>query len=297
MEEALCASLLESPQASAARGSASEGPEPTLDVPSNASQSLPAESDAETLAMHPMAKGTGFGGFWGVAVPPAPEEGFMCQYCKRPLEPFQPGVRLISKTKGGMRYQCGNCNRKTVSLSNMFGGWPIDEFRAIPERAQTEFWQSCGDAANAHALKQIVERLIIRRTVTQIMNGKEGSFNTLGFYKRQGYDTDHIEKTCDHEWNPDLGEMTYRVRLHVVSEKTIQEGVQEHMLKLLSRAKRGAPKARGDSAPPMKKARVTRTVPEEEIEEGEEQEGDEDGEEEEEDEEVGDDPYATQAAI
>ena len=153
-----------------------------------------------------------------------------------PLDPMAKGVRVCGKTTCP-QFKCPKCSSKTVALSNMFGGWPIEEFRELPSELQKAFWQEASNCMDQHGLEKCVEKHIVRRLITQKINSKEGSFNTLKYFEGKGYNIEWIEQHCDSEYNPDLGEMTYRVRLHHVSEKMIEEGVQTHMLQLLSRTK------------------------------------------------------------
>ena len=181
------------------------------------------------------ATGSSRSDFWDTKLVPSPGESY-CQNCFMPLDPIAKGVRVCGKA-ACPQFKCPKCSSKTVALSNLFGGWPIEEFRDLPSELQKAFWQEAASCNDLHGLKKCVEKHVVRRLINQKINAKDGEFNTLNFFKGQGYNIEWIEQNCDSEFNPDLGEMTYRVRLHRVSEKMIEEGVQTHMLQLLSRTK------------------------------------------------------------
>ena len=104
----------------------------------------------------------------------------------------------------------------------------------------------------------------------------------MTFWARKGYDVAYIEQHCDSEWSPDLGAMTYRVRVHKETNRSIDEGVQEHMARLLSNGKLGGAAEQPGKAPPItgRKARATAKGKAKDKEEPEDEEGAEDAEEE-----------------
>ena len=53
---------------------------------------------------------------WEVAMPTLCGGDAVCQFCRQALDPLAPGVRTTGK-QPNLKYQCGYCNKKTVSLS------------------------------------------------------------------------------------------------------------------------------------------------------------------------------------
>ena len=242
-----------------------------LDVNSTMSEAESSASE-KTLAMG-MPPGKFHSGFWDKQMKSTVE--YFCQKCENILDPSAKGVRVTSKAPMA-KYVCGTCNSKTVGLSTLFGGWPIDDFKGLSQEEQVAFWKEADTAVGMYGLKKLVERHVARRVVLQKINAKEGVFQPLTFWSRKGYDVAYIEEHCDSEWSPDLGAMTYRVRLHKETSRSIDEGIQEHMAKLLGNKELGGAAEQPDTC---KKRRASLKGKAKAKEEPEDEEGAEDAEE------------------
>jgi len=62
-----------------------------------------------------------------------------CTKCGYTVDPLEKGTKLISKQKP--TWNCRRCNAHTVQLQQLFGSWPLPEFRELPEAEKTRFWQ------------------------------------------------------------------------------------------------------------------------------------------------------------
>ena len=162
-----------------------------------------------------------------------------CMTCEAPLDVLSRGIRICGKATMP-QYKCSKCNSKTVALCNMFGGWPIEEFKCLDAIAQKQFWKEAASVTDGFALRKAVEKHIVRKLITQRVNAREGEYNSLGYWASLGQDTKYIEENCASEWNSSLGCMTYKVYIHRTAERSIEEGITEHMNKLLERGKTAA---------------------------------------------------------
>ena len=180
-------------------------------------------------------------GFCGSTTLADPALEVVCNSCKRPMDPFARGVRLMSKQLRSFR--CQVCNTKCSQLSTMFVGWPIDDFKRLSEEQKTAFWQSTG--TSRHELKAAVEEQVVLTRIKSKWNGKHWDFQPLSWYRKNGYDTSTFSKNLEKEWNEDLGCMTYRVNIHGGGEKKMEELARQEMGKLLK-----------DGEPKPKKARI-----------------------------------------
>lgn len=74
-------------------------------------------------------------------------------------------------------YTCGICNTKCSQLSTLFGGWPIKEYRSLPQDLQTAFWQESG--SGVHALQEAVEKHIVLNQVKRQFAEYSGEYLPL----------------------------------------------------------------------------------------------------------------------
>ena len=113
--------------------------------------------------------------------------------------------------KGPKRFLCASCNYKGVKLHRMFGHWPIREFKGLDAETEMAFWK--GSGTNNESLKKAVADTIAKIADDSEEIGKHGEFQPLGYWAKQGYDTEAIKRHTTEKnkrWHPVLGE-TYRV--------------------------------------------------------------------------------------
>ena len=178
-------------------------------------------------------------GFCGNTTLADPALEVVCNSCKRPMDPFARGVRLMSKQLRSFR--CQVCNTKCSQLSTMFVGWPIEDFKRLSEEQKTAFWQSTG--TSRHELKTAVEEQVVLTRIKSKWNGKHWDFQPLSWYRKNGYDTSTFSKNLEQEWSEDLGCMTYRVNIHGGGERKQEDLARSEMTSLLKKVDCGEPRA------------------------------------------------------
>ena len=81
-----------------------------------------------------------------------------CKRCRKLVDPIKKGVRLVKKTHP-QEWQCPECNSKLVTLTNLFGSWPIEAYHSLSDLEKTSFWQQ--SSSGRQALKEAVEQKIV----------------------------------------------------------------------------------------------------------------------------------------
>ena len=117
-----------------------------------------------------------------IALPPEP---IVCHDCKLPVDVMKKGTRQMGKQ--AQSWRCSSCNSKCTSLSSMFGGWPIEDFRELTSEQKTAFFQTSG--TKGWELRKAVQSQIVMRRLKSRWTSCEGTFQPLSWYEKQGYDT------------------------------------------------------------------------------------------------------------
>ena len=70
-------------------------------------------------------------------------------------------------------------------LSQMFGRWPIDEFRALDAKEQKDFWASSVACHDKHSLKKLVEDKLVRRFIESKLVSHKGPYKPLSVWEKK----------------------------------------------------------------------------------------------------------------
>ena len=127
-----------------------------------------------------------------------------CKRCKKPVDPIKKGVRLVKKTHP-QEWQCPECNSKLVTLTNLFGSWPIEAYHSLSDLEKTSFWQQ--SSSGRQALKEAVEQKIVFKQIKQLVDSNVGKFLPMEAWVRKGWTPEAVAK-CPTEIHPS-GEKTY----------------------------------------------------------------------------------------
>jgi len=174
----------------------------------------------------------------------------VCHQCNTQIDTLQPGVRLLSKMRNTWR--CKTCNSKCSMLSTMFGGWPIEDFKHLTPELQTKFWQAA--TSDVTSLKKAVEEHIIIHRVRSRWNERVGDYQPLSWYTAHGYDVSTFSKTAASEWNEDMGVMTYKIGVHKVGDRNLEDIARDEIYKLLDKGKKSH---QGAAPVPVCKPQIT----------------------------------------
>ena len=162
------------------------------------------------------------------------EDDPFCSKCGFKVDPWKKGTKLISKTKAA--WCCGQCNSKAVMLSNMFGAWPLPEFKELSAQVQQQFWQE--SSSDKEGLKKAVEKHLVHSLIEARTATEAGPFLPLSVWQKKGFDTDQIQAKAKKEWHAVLG-WTYQVKVHSTGRESKEELVRHELYQLLSRKKGG----------------------------------------------------------
>jgi hypothetical protein len=125
---------------------------------------------------------------------------------------------------------CGPCNSRRASASKLFGKWPIESFKKLPEELQTEFWK--GDGVGKDGVLEALAKTISSHRINTHTDMNQGQYLPLSVYERQGYDVERIKKECvDTEEHGLLG-TTYRVDIHAIGSGEIKNEVEKELIDL-----------------------------------------------------------------
>ena len=128
---------------------------------------------------------------------------------------------------------CSSCNVKRSTLSRMFGGWPVEAFRKLPEESQKLFWQNTSTSKSdleTQLTKQVVESREKRSS-----SGGKGEFLPTSVYRSRGYTEEqigHIEQSCDSSWSQALNCWTYCLDVQFKTHEDIKKDVETELANL-----------------------------------------------------------------
>ena len=171
---------------------------PTAAPGPSASQSSDV-GDGMSSLMSTIDFGSELGGGLAIAKLPSAEQNVFpqlpdltpyCNLCHAVVDPVGKGVRLTKKGPCP-EYRCSKCNTKCSQLSTLFGGWPIEQYRKLPEDVKLAFWKDSG--SGVHALKEAVEKHIVVNSVKQQFSEFSGKFLPLSVWAGKGYNAKAIE--------------------------------------------------------------------------------------------------------
>ena len=224
----------------AAAAEVADDDEPLTDTHDGASS-----ADSETEQM-PSARSA------VTALPPAHVNVFpalhdltpFCHLCKVPVDPIGKGARS-RRNVPHPEYLCPKCNTKCSQLSTLFGGWPIDEYRKLPEELKTKFWKESG--SGVHALKEAVEKHIVLNSIKQQFSEFSGKFLPLAVWKKKGYNPAQIKNNAKRAWGDTLMCDVYQLKVLNTGNRQVSELARSEMIRLLGKNQQGSVLC-GDSA-------------------------------------------------
>ena len=160
-----------------------------------------------------------------------------CSKCKRPVT-----YNCMKVQRSGSTVKCNVCNAKHVTLVNMYGHWPIQEFSDMPEDKQIEFWES---DVKGKALDKLVEELLLERRIVRERLRKGGAYLPLSVYEKDGYDIARIKEKCTDVMEDDVLGLCYRVTITRKDDDELREDVRSRLTKLKRSEDPDAAAARG----------------------------------------------------
>jgi hypothetical protein len=132
-------------------------------------------------------------------------------------------LKPIGSAVGCPSFICKPCNTKRSTLSQMFGHWPVELFKALTVEQQTEFWRA--ESKGKVQVQNTLVKNVTDARIEVIKNSTIGQYLPLSVYKTMGYDTDAIHANCkDVEEHEVLG-TTYKVDLKSVTTDDVRKKV------------------------------------------------------------------------
>lgn len=154
------------------------------------------------------------------------------------------------RSKTPPKWQCRSCNSKMVMLSRLCKSWPPQQFTLMPQEEQQEFFRELSGKSASEVKAMVVHRLS-KKLAQRARESETGKYMPLGWYERQGFDTQMIEATstpADKQWHPRFG-WAYRVDLRETTHEKEEERVREQLMEAIFREGKGSSKsARASSA-------------------------------------------------
>ena len=138
-------------------------------------------------------------------------EVVMCRLCGQRFSPGEVVAKYQSvDSPAATKYRCKKCNSISVMLHRRMK-WPPNEFSAMNEEEQMEFWRSCqesSDASGRFKYENIRAKLIKRMTHRVVHQQSAEEFSEpkpLSVWQAQGYPVQDIEEKGIKTWNAILG--------------------------------------------------------------------------------------------
>ncbi|CAK0795877.1 unnamed protein product, partial [Prorocentrum cordatum] len=167
----------------------------------------------------------------------APPQQPSCKFCRTFLDPFAKGVRLLRKSP--QVFCCGTCNSKTTTLAEVFGHWPIDEFKGLSAEEQSAFFQTRGTGQDS--IKKAVHEQVMKKWAHQKTNKVAGDFMPEWYWRNQGMPEETIQRMkalAPGEDHPIFGD-TFQVMIHGASESATEELARQQLLSAATRKGKG----------------------------------------------------------
>lgn len=147
-----------------------------------------------------------------------------CSKCKGTVT-----YNCMKVQRSGSTVKCNACNAKHVTLVNLYGHWPIQEFSDMPNDKQLEFWQS---DVKGKALDKLVEESLLERRIVRERLRKGGAYLPLSVYEKDGYDIARIKEKCTDVMEDDVLGLCYRVTITRKDDDELREDVRSRLTKL-----------------------------------------------------------------
>jgi hypothetical protein len=160
------------------------------------------------------------------------EDRPLCSRCNMPVDPQVPGTRRLQKSP--LRFSCPACNVKGVALYQMFGTWPIPEFKGLSQEEQVKFWNSAD--ASREGLRKATQNVLERSMEEIARNATKRRYLPLEVWEKQGFSIEDIKARGKYEWNPELGH-TYGCAIHEEEKAKVETLVRKHMEALENQGK------------------------------------------------------------
>jgi hypothetical protein len=149
-----------------------------------------------------------------------------CVKCK-----LQKDLSLFASSSQGATNAsiCKACNTKRSTLSQMFGHWPVDLFKALPSEQQIEFWRS--QCKGKVQVQDALVKEVTDQRVEEVKKRTRGEYLPLSVYANMGYDCEKIKENCKDKAEHDILGTTYRVDLKSVTSDDIRKKVWADLFK------------------------------------------------------------------
>ena len=117
---------------------------------------------------------------------------------------------------------CKACNKVGVKINRAFGSMP-EEFKKLTKEDKAQFWLDAADLSQNDLAKHVEEYI---EKISEEKDKMAGDFLPLSVWAAKGFDAKLIEENsteATREWNPTLGVVCYKTKLHKTSEAEIKK--------------------------------------------------------------------------
>jgi hypothetical protein len=161
-----------------------------------------------------------------VLAPEIPSPSPTCNKCRQTI--MDP-MKALLKGKCNGSWVCKECNVKCVQLHRVFGRWPPQSFRCLPDDWQATFFADIKHLPNA----AMVESHVVHAMTLKRMESEEascgGKYLPLSVWERKGYDPERIVQNCKSVKElPDQGKV-YKLNIVTELRKSVEQMVRSEL--------------------------------------------------------------------
>ena len=152
-----------------------------------------------------------------VAVPLEPSPTALCNWCGSMLALSK--LRVTSKSQ--IKYKCDRCNATFAKMNSEVGSWPTEEFKALTDDQQREFYAKARELRSTSAIMEIQKNMLESYKVQETTWEMGGQFLPLAVWVQNGWNGPRIENNTDPEdviWT-NQGGWCYRVKIMATAER------------------------------------------------------------------------------
>ena len=134
----------------------------------------------------------------------------------------------MGASAAGPAFCCRACNTKRSTLSQIFGYWPVEMFKQLPEWNQTEFWRS--DAKGKSAIQSALAKEVTDHRIEEERTSTGGKYLPQEVWERKGFSTAKILACQDTDFHELLG-VTYNLGLKSKTKEEVKGKVWKDIFK------------------------------------------------------------------
>ena len=187
-------------------------------------------------------------------------EVYTCSKCRLRIPEHEVHDGIRAKSVRRMTSICNRCSNNGRLLRNYFGQWPMEDFQALPEQEQVNFWRWAAHEIDGRSNKKktqtLVDRIITVVSTNQVKRAKsvcDSEYRPLEYWVRMGFDKESILKNCQTKKEHEIHGTVYMLGVEYVDEEAIKFETMSRLRGCEDNAQQPWPGDEEANFPPLRK--------------------------------------------